>query len=152
MARGGPPIAIVLLTKLGAPHIPPTTPVDYSAAGAYHREVRAFSIIESSEQLWAVGDGGQAFGLVQIHPATFIDYYRDVADVADTWPVASIKACAWFLGFYNFKTAKPDMQDLVVQAWNLGRHAVFLDGRRNLEYLSKWKAAYQHIARGYEIS
>jgi hypothetical protein len=37
----------------------------------FRDELRAFAMIESNENTDATGDGGCAFGLLQMHPATF---------------------------------------------------------------------------------
>ena len=125
----------------------PITTIDYALAGEYANEVRAFASIESGEDSLAVGDAGQALGLVQLHPATFVHWYsRAAMKNSDTWTGAFIKTCAAFLDYFAFHEASPNQQDLIVQAWNLGVAGVFTNGRRNPEYLAKWKKAYQGLA------
>jgi hypothetical protein len=119
--------------------------IDYRAAAYYADHVRAFAIIESTEDETATGDGGRALGLLQMHPATFMRYYRPVASTTDTWTQAFIKACASYLSLHAFRAATPDQQDLIVQAWKLGEGAVFSLGERDPAYVSRWKAAYQKI-------
>ncbi len=120
--------------------------IDYTAAGVYAHEVRAFAIIESNENEHSTGaDGGRAFGLLQMHPATFIRYYRPVASVGDTWTQAQIKACGSYLTGYNFRLATQEQRDLVVQGWRLGEGAVFSQGKRDPEYLARWLQAYDRI-------
>src|SRR5215469_2293966 len=122
--------------------------IDYSPAGLYSNEVRAFAIIESGENPQAVGDGGQAYGLLQYHPATLAHWYaRAQMSVSDTWEAASIKACAAFLNYFSFATASPEQQDLVIQSHNLGVAGVFADGRRNPVYLARWHQAYAAITK-----
>ena len=125
------------------------TGIDYSPAAELAQVVRAFAIIESNENERAVGDGGMAYGLLQMHPATFKRYYgaqmRFAPNVRDTWTQAQIKACAAFLLAHQWGRESTPQRDLIVQAWNLGESAVFIDGRRNEEYLSRWLAAYQKI-------
>jgi len=125
--------------------------INYSAAGDYADEVRAFAIIESGENEYAIGDGGQSLGILQMHPATFRRYYCAILAFApatdDTWTTAFIKACATFLRAHLWLNAPQEERDLIVQAWNLGEHAVFVEGRRNPEYLARWLAAYDNTRR-----
>jgi hypothetical protein len=129
-----------------------TTPavIDYSPAAEFADEVRAFAIIESGEDEYAVGgDAGQSYGLLQMHPATFKRYYgcqsRFAPNLNDTWTRAQIKSCAAFLAALGWTGATQNQRDLIVQAWNLGEAGVFIDGRRNPEYLARWVAAYDEI-------
>jgi hypothetical protein len=121
--------------------------INYSIAGEYADEVRAFAIIESAENELQVGDGGQSFGLLQMHPATFKRFYiailRFPPATDDTWTTAFIKACATFLRTHLWLNADQAERDLIVQAWNLGEQAVFVEGKRNPEYLARWLAAYE---------
>jgi len=132
------------------------TKIDYSGANELAQVVRAFAIIESGEKESAVGDGGQAFGLLQMHPATFKRYYgaqmRFAPNVRDTWAVAQIKACAAFLSAHQWASAPQPTRDLIVQAWNLGEAAVFLKGRRNEKYLARWLDAYEKLNKKDEPS
>jgi hypothetical protein len=125
--------------------------IDYSPAQEFIAEVQAFAIIESGEQAQKIGDGGQAFGLLQMHPATFKRYYgaqtRFAASVRDTWVQAQIKACAAFLLAHDWRNEPPQQRDLIVQAWNLGEAAVFLQGHRNPDYLARWRAAYEQTTQ-----
>jgi hypothetical protein len=123
--------------------------IDYSTAADLADEVRAFAVIESGEDEHAVGDGGQAFGLLQMHPATFKRYYGLTfpADVRDTWTEAQIKACAGFLSLHNWIHMPQAMRDLIVMSWNLGESAVFVHGKRNPEYLARWLATYDQIKK-----
>jgi hypothetical protein len=109
-------------------------------------------MIESNEHDWARGDGGCAFGLVQMHPAAFWGCYgrhpaRFRPDVHDTWATAMIKACAAYLAVHNWTNATAEKRDLVVAAWNQGEHAVFVEGKRAPEYVRKWHAAYKKITQ-----
>jgi len=121
--------------------------IDYSPAGPLARVVRAHAIIESNESLYAVGDGGQALGLLQIHPGMFHDYYGRLLEFpalnSDTWVEAWIKTTATFHRFHGFLTGTEDHQHLLVQAYNKGFSAVFSHGQRNPEYLSRWLAAFK---------
>lgn len=123
--------------------------INYSIAGEYADEVRAFAIIESNENEQQIGDDGQSFGLLQMHPATFKRFYSAILRFApatdDTWTTAFIKACATFLRAHLWLNADQDEHDLIVQAWNLGEQAVFVEGKRNPEYLERWLAAYDAI-------
>jgi hypothetical protein len=124
--------------------------IDYSSAAELADAVRAFAMIESAEDGRCVGDDGCAFGLLQMHPATFKRYYGCVSgrfepDVGDTWTTAQIKACAAHLYAHRWGSASQEMRELVVQAWNLGESAVFLKKERNLQYLKRWQEAYAQI-------
>jgi hypothetical protein len=123
--------------------------INYSVAVEFADAIRAFAIIESGENEHQVGDGGQAYGLLQMHPATFKRYYgsqtRFAAGVRDTWTEAQIKACAAFLLAHQWREASAPERDLIVMAWNLGEAAVFIDRRRNDEYLERWKSAYARV-------
>jgi hypothetical protein len=123
--------------------------IDYSAALEFAKEVRAFAVIESGESEIKIGDGGQSFGILQMHPATFKRYYgcqsRFAQNVSDTWTQAQIKSCAAFLQALAWTASSPHQRDLIVQAWNLGEAGVFIDGRRNPQYLARWQSAYAQI-------
>ena len=116
--------------------------IDYSAAHDLAYEVRAFAIIESREKEHQVGESGRTYGLLHMHPATFKHYYgaqmRFAPHVNDTWTEAQIKACAAFL-------AAQSERDLISQAWNLSEAAVFLEHRRNPEYLERWRDVYDKV-------
>jgi Transglycosylase SLT domain len=118
----------------------------YQIAGPYAREVRAFAIVESGEQPYPIGDNGEAFGLLQIHPANFKQFYGSraswPASVLDTWLMAEIKNCAAFLDQEHYEGSTQPVRNLIIQAWNLGVNAVFNQGKRNPEYLAKWQEAY----------
>ena len=128
------------------------TVIDYSPAAELAHAVRAFAMIESGEDEWKPGDDGQAFGLLQMHPATFQRYYgcsdRFSRDVRDTWTVAQIKCCAAFLAVHQWGCSSQEARDLVVQAWNLGESAIFYHLKRNPEYLRRWREAYERITDG----
>jgi hypothetical protein len=124
-------------------------PINYSAAAELADEVRAFAIIESGEDEYRIGDMGDAFGLLQMHPATFKRYYgaqvRFAANNLDTWTEAQIKACASFLLSHAWRSASQSERDLIVQAWNLGEAGVFIERKRNPEYLARWLEAYDRV-------
>jgi|SRR5438132_8602970 len=125
--------------------------IDYSLAVELAEEVRAFAIVESNENQSSVGDGGQSFGILQMHPGAFKRFYgsqvRFAPAVDDTWTEAQIKSCAAFLAAHGWRSASQEERDLIVQAWNLGEAGVFIHGRRNPEYLAKWLAAYDQIKK-----
>jgi hypothetical protein len=106
-------------------------------------------MIESGENEQKPGDGGRAFGLQQMHPASFKRYYgcqmRFAPSVTDTWTEAQIKCCAAFLSAHKWGTASQEMRDLIVPAWNKGEAGVFIDGQRNPEYLARWHEAYRKV-------
>jgi len=120
-----------------------TAMIDYSPAQNYADIVRALAIVESQEQPNAVGDNGQARGLLQIHPAQFRQYYGAsatfLADIHDTWIEADIKCCAAYLDKWDNISL-----DLRIMGWNLGINAV-VEGKRNPEYLAKFDAAYNQV-------
>ena len=116
----------------------------YYLAGEYADYVRALAIIESNEDEAKIGDGGQARGLLQQHPAHFKDYYgrskNFPARTNHTWIEAEIVTCASFLDMEltTFSLA------LVIQAHNLGVQAV-LDGKRNPIYLQRFDNALNRV-------
>ena len=118
--------------------------VDYSLAEEYSDCVHALAIVESNENPFAWGDDGKAFGLLQMHSATFKQYYglsiRFPPSPSDTVTEAQIKACAGFLDVYHRES-----MDLRVQAWNLGVHEVFDEGKRNPEYLKRYTEALNKV-------
>lgn len=116
--------------------------IDYSIAGEYAQWIHALAIIESNENPLQVGDGGQAMGILQMHPATFRDYYPPA--LTDTWTQAQIRACAFFFAKYEYLDRTPQSPDLRVQAWNLGVHGI-LSGARNAEYLARFTQALTKV-------
>jgi hypothetical protein len=48
--------------------------IDYASVQELKDAVRAFAIIESGENEHRIGDDGLAYGLLQMHPATFKRY------------------------------------------------------------------------------
>jgi len=123
--------------------------LDYSIAHEFADAVRAFAMIESRENPTATGDEGLAFGLLQMHSATFKRYYgcetRFAAEVHDSWHTAQIKCCAAFLHAHGWSTATQEQRELIVQAWNIGEAGVFLEKKRNPEYLSRWLEAFRKL-------
>lgn len=123
-------------------------PNDYKYAGRWENHVRALSMGDEDPSQDAEpsghNDGGRAFGLLQEHPAFFSRYYGKcgfAADVKDTWTIAMIKAAAAF--FQTWEQAYP--LELVVQAFNQGSHAVFVDHTTAPEYLAKWKSQFDRL-------
>jgi hypothetical protein len=125
-------------------------PIDYSVAGRWATHVRALAQIESGENEFAHGDDGRAFGLLQMHPARYMDEARFAGpfriEVTDTWATAQIRAAA---AYFERMADKP--VELVVQAWNLGVHAVFDDGQNNVKYYARWLAAFDRLVPGGEV-
>jgi len=124
--------------------------IDYLAAAEFHDVVRALAIIESGEDERAHGDEGLAFGLLQLHPPTFLRYYgclknRFQPHVLDSWTTAQIKACAAYLYAHKWGNASEEQRDLIITAWNLGEAAVFIEGKRNPSYVARWREAYARI-------
>jgi hypothetical protein len=129
--------------------------IDYSTAHEFADAVRALAITESAENPYREGDGGRAFGLLQMHPSTFIRYYRSHGPLTslarfnpgtgDTWTEGQIKACATYLFLRGYDRETQEERDLIVQAWNLGEHAVFEERQRNPEYLARFVAALDRI-------
>lgn len=122
---------------------PARSVIDYSVAGRWADVVHAIALVESSENPFAVGDHGRAFGLLQQHPAFFFQYYGKVAEfratVEDTWIEAQIKCAASFFEIYDHLGF-----DLAVQAYNQGV-AVFSSDLRAPEYLAKFNAALNRV-------
>jgi hypothetical protein len=120
--------------------------IDYSPAGKWALHVRAHAMIESQEDPNAIGDDGQARGLLQLHPANFqIWYGRALAfpsNTTDTWIEADLKTCA---SFYDVHNRMPGVSiPMIVQAWRLGISAV-MAGMRDAKYLALWQTAYDSI-------
>jgi hypothetical protein len=118
--------------------------IDYSAARQWQKHVRALAMVESGENETAIGDGGRAFGLLQIHPSRFQTEARRSGPfeitVNDTWTNAQIKACAAY-----FDRMLHAELELVVMAWNLGTEAVFGDGERAETYYKDWLGYFTSV-------
>jgi hypothetical protein len=121
--------------------------INYGVAGRWKDVIRA--LVEGDENpsgdIVAVGDGGRAFGILQEHPSFFWQFYGRNgfdADVKDTWTVAFIKAAASFFEHY----CREYELDLMVQAYNQGARAVFIQGMRAPGYLAKFHAVYDKLA------
>jgi len=123
-----------------------STQIDYSGAGAWANHVRALAIIESGEDPAALGDDGQARGLLQIHPARFRDLMILAGPLpfglAMTWQELDIALAGLYFEFYR---AHP--VDQVVMAWRLGVHGVMLAGETDAKYYGRWLYAYNEITR-----
>jgi hypothetical protein len=116
-------------------------PSIYEIAGEWALYVRALAMGESQEDTNPTGpnEGGRARGLLQIHPANFIDHYTVTnkhfpASVTDTWEQADIKCCASFLDTYIPSIGL----DKTIVAWNKGLNAVMHEGEWNQEYLDRF--------------
>jgi hypothetical protein len=46
---------------------------------------------------------------------------------------------------HKWGSALQSQRDLIVQAWNIGEAGVFIEGKRNLEYLKRWQEAYAKV-------
>jgi hypothetical protein len=122
----------------------------YELAGPYADIVHALGITETNEKTcptcgqFIPGDGGQARGLLQIHPARFKDVYGCSAgflpDLTDTWIQADIKACAAYLD----KWAQVAL-DLRIQGWRLGIQGVLGEGQRDPKYLQRFNDALNKV-------
>lgn len=117
----------------------------YELAGPEYADiVHALAIVESNEDPNATGDGGQARGLLQIHPSRFRDVYgcsaAFLADLTDTWIQADIRACAAYLD----KWAQVPL-DLRVQGWRLGINGVLGNGQRDPAYLQRFNDALNKV-------
>jgi len=119
-------------------------PIDYSVAGKWANHVRALAQIESGEDQLVHGDAGRAFGLLQMHPARFLEEAHRGGDfvigVGDTWAQAQIKACAAY-----FDRLQLAPMPLIVQAWRLGCHAVFDEGARDATYYARWLIHFDRL-------
>jgi hypothetical protein len=121
-----------------------TMKIDYNVAGKWANHVRALAIIESQEDDEAIGDGGRAFGLLQMHPARFVEevgtFPKFPLREDDDWTTAQIKAAACY-----FERMQHQELQKVVEAWNLGTVAVFAHGLRNRPYFNRWEEAYSAV-------
>lgn len=119
--------------------------INYTLATEYADVVRAIFMIESNEDLMAVGDGGRALGPGQQHPAFFKQYYgchKDYpASVADTWADAWVKATAAYFATWSGTIEL----DLLVQGYNKGLDGVLRDGQRAPDYLRRFTDALNKI-------
>jgi hypothetical protein len=118
--------------------------INYALAKPYEDIVHALAIIESGENPSISGDGGQAWGLLQMHPSRFKECYGCAAEylpaVDDTWIDAQIKACAAFLDLWSNTPL-----DLRIVAWRLGVHAVMDEGKRDPQYLQRFNDALNKV-------
>lgn len=118
--------------------------INYSLAQTYAEYVRALAIIESGENPNLIGDNGRAWGLLQQHPAFFVEYYGRAkgfpASPNHTWIEAQIVAAA---SFFAIELSHLPL-DLAVQAYNLGMEAV-LRGERAPDYLRRFTDALNRI-------
>lgn len=112
------------------------TMYDYeSICGEYAEIVHALCLVESNENASISGDNGKAWGPMQEHPAFFVEFGSTVLP-GDTWIEAQLKVAAEYLRQQIEVHERP--LDLVVQAYNLGVKAVFVNGERNPEYLQRY--------------
>ena len=128
--------------------------IDYSLAGKMADYVHAISIIESQEKEMTVGDGGEAFGLDQQHPAFFVQNYGRMAktypqSVHHTWLEAFIVAAASFFAF-NLEIMRYQLDD-VVRAYNQGETMAlrwrFIDPKSGIVYTDQKQAAENYLMR-----
>jgi hypothetical protein len=108
--------------------------IPYELAGQYAKFVHAIFIIESQENPAAVGDGGRALGLGQMHPAFFCQYY--FPKVGDTWEMAWVRTAGAFFDRWYAHLGL----DKAVMGYNLGISAV-QNGQTNQDYLDRFKEA-----------
>lgn len=118
--------------------------IDYSAAGKWAKHVRALAIIESDELARMWGDNDKAVGLLQMHPGRFLEEGSAHGEFAitpeDDWTTAQIKSAArYFENHSHYDT------DLVVQAWRLGKVAVWAEGQRDQDYFNRWVTAFEGV-------
>jgi hypothetical protein len=87
-----------------------------------------------------------------MHPATFKHYYGlqmgFAPHVNDTWTEAQIKACGSFIASHGWRDASENERELIVQARNIGDAGVFIEEKRNPEYLARWLEAYDKVRSG----
>jgi hypothetical protein len=118
--------------------------IDYEIAGPWALHVRALAMGESAEIATLFGDGGCAFGVLQQHPSFFSEWYgvgAFPASASDSWVTAQIKAASAFLDRY----VPTRGLDLTIQAYQAGATAVFIDGKRNQEYLDRWTENFNKL-------
>lgn len=111
------------------------------------RIVTAIMMVETGpdkpmpERYWETGDGGQALGPWQMHPAHFVRWWRPQLGV--TWQQAFEDA---MVRFVEEGLASMQEPELIAQAHNLGEAAVFKEGKRNPEYAAKFQSYYDRLA------
>lgn len=111
----------------------------YAKAGKWWKVVRALAMTESNENSTAVGDGGQAFGILQQHPAFFVNWYTPTT-TSDQWVTAQIIAAAAFL---DYAVGRFGLEG-AIQAYNTGC-AAYKSGVRNENYLTRWMQNYAKL-------
>ena len=126
--------------------------IDYTAGGRWQDVIHALAIIESNENPAATGDGGQAFGLIQQHPAFFAANYGRVsglwnrmvgralypASTSDTWVTAQIKAAASFL-----EANKALNRTLLIESYHQG--VIGAQRAPDPSYFTRFAAAFAKI-------
>jgi hypothetical protein len=111
--------------------------------------IKAIAIVESSNNPKAIGDGGAAAGLLQIHMAVIKDVNRvygtsyKAKDRLD--PTKSKDICRKYLTFYGElytkRTGKSPTLEIYARCWNGG-------GPRGYEYkstISYWNRVKKHL-------
>ena len=83
--------------------------IDYSLAKHWAKYVHALAIIQSGEDEFKPGDGGRAFGLLQMHPARYNDEVRYTVESTlvsyDTSAMTS--GCGGFPGLAQLRHSSP---------------------------------------------
>lgn len=108
----------------------------------------AIAAIESSNRPHAVGDGGKALGLYQIHPAVFEEFnkanktrYRHHSHALE--PITATLIADWYLHVRIPQILRwlkePITRDSVLTCWNMGCGAV-KKGRVAKGYIAKYRA------------
>jgi hypothetical protein len=121
-------------------------PSVYQVAERHADVVRALAVIESGEDEAALGQGGKAFGLLQMRPGAFAQLYHPTEqDADDTVSEAQVKACARYLSVYRFLSSTVEQQKRIIMAWSLGEYAVFVDGREDEQYYNRWLDAFKRL-------
>lgn len=127
--------------------------IPYHLAGVWQHAVRAIFIIESDENPQAVGDGGRAYGLGQMHPCFMQEYYRESGDypasVSDTWVEAQVKTAATFFAVWEHMGL-----DWIVRAYNQGAGAIMRQEPAAMAasdgYLARFDEAHNRIMAAVE--
>jgi len=101
--------------------------------------ISAMMLVESGGYAGAVGDGGRALGVLQIHAGVVADvnqYYGTTYTHADAFDhFAAIRICRLYLAMHVPRNATPE---IYARIWNGGPH-----GNKKASTLKYWKKVEQ---------
>ncbi len=101
--------------------------------------IKSISLVESSENPAAIGDGGRSFGLMQVQNVIG-RYYADSENEGLLDPEKNIEAGSKFLAEMILKYGI----DGGIQAYNLGE-TKYIEGKKSYTYLAKVKQTFDYL-------